>query len=699
MTFPRLVKRLPRLQERIVLECVVQLLVDHELCLIHEGMLIFPSLFQPSERDGGEVFPHAVSLYYDFSGAIDNIYSSLVASLALGEAFGPMRLWESRAEFARPGKPAAGVRKVERGGGLAHLDVYFEDPTDQATTDLFMSFIDQHLHKHGVEIREHVEITCACGFRFPEELLRRRIAASALDVGCPSCDRRIMIADGVQPARARDAMLEQRTWALRTKIDEKKQVLVERVTGAFPAVELGVERGPLRILHLGDLLLREGADGRALVDALSERLGERLDYLVLSGDLTASAQPAEFERARVLVSALIARFQLTAERTIVVPGNHDCDWKQPVYEWRGRRPGDTAALAPDSFVEQEKVVGVRVDERYPARFQGFSKHFFHPLFQREYGLEFARQGHSLLFADAGLQFLALNSAWQVDEFFPRRAGVHPAAFERAVTHAGEQLKRARERGALGGDAPVLRIAVWHHPLAEGDFRAQLAAADVRLGLHGAAPEEAAVGALQIIGAGAQRYNLVELERDQQRARLHSCTVAGETRTRELILRADAARPAVDNGLAAAAVLRDKEARGDFDVFLAHNSRDKPQVRVLAAALRRRGINPWIDEQQIPPGRWWQDVLLQAITQVRSAAICMSTSGLGRWQALELKTFISQCVEKNLPVIPVLLPGTRELPHELPLLRELHYVKFEARLDEPDGLDNLEWGITGKRPRR
>ena len=41
---------------------------------------------------------------YDFSGAIDNIYSSLVVHLAVSERFGRVRLWEDGAEFEQPGK-------------------------------------------------------------------------------------------------------------------------------------------------------------------------------------------------------------------------------------------------------------------------------------------------------------------------------------------------------------------------------------------------------------------------------------------------------------------------------------------------------------------------------------------------------------------------------------------------------------------
>jgi uncharacterized pyridoxamine 5'-phosphate oxidase family protein len=58
----------------------------------------------------------------------------------------------------------------------------------------------------------------------------------------------------------------------------------------------------------------------------------------------------------------------------------------------------------------------------------------------------------------------------------------------------------------------------------------------------------------------------------------------------------------------------------FDVFLAHNSQDKPQVRAIAIKLKRR-LKVWIDEEQILPGHPFQDVVQQAIQNVKSAYSC------------------------------------------------------------------------------
>jgi len=131
---------------------------------------------------------------------------------------------------------------------------------------------------------------------------------------------------------------------------------------------------------------------------------------------------------------------------------------------------------------------------------------------------------------------------------------------------------------------------------------------------------------------------------------------------------------------------------EFDVFLAHNSQDKPQVKAIASELKKRGLKVWIDEEQILPGRPFQDVIEQAILNVKSAAIFIGSGGLGNWQAMELRTLISQFVDVAIPVIPVLLPEIEGIPKDLVFLQTLHWVSFANDIDDIEALDKLESGI-------
>jgi hypothetical protein len=132
----------------------------------------------------------------------------------------------------------------------------------------------------------------------------------------------------------------------------------------------------------------------------------------------------------------------------------------------------------------------------------------------------------------------------------------------------------------------------------------------------------------------------------------------------------------------------------FDVLLVYYSQDKPQVRAIATELKRRGLKLWIDEEQLSPGRAFSDVLQSVILNVKSAAIFIGSGGLGNWQALELRTLISQGIEADIRLIPVLLPGVEKIPDHLLFLQTRKWVRFATGIDDIEALDNLEWGITG-----
>jgi small GTP-binding protein len=565
MSFPRIPQqeRLRRDQELMVLDCVIQMLLRHDLCLLHQGLLIFPSLFQPLPRDAGSGFTHAVSLCYDFSGPIDTIYASLTASLAMSQRFGAMRLWEDRAEFGRAGEDVSGVRKVQHVGqdarGLARLDVYFDTETPRSTRELFVNFVEEHLRKRGVKLLERLTITCACGKEFPEEVVRERLDAGLTDIGCPRCDRRTPLTPGAQQAKDRNPELARQLEAMRRHVEEKRDENVAVAQGEInrtPSEPVAPET-PLRILHLSDLHFGATDDPlnllQPLIADLTDRLDgpgvERLDHLVISGDLTNRASPQEFEKAYQFVSALIQEFGLTAERCIIVPGNHDLDWDVKVYEYKRKRQVDVSRLPPGSYRElADGLLELRDEAKYPERFKNFSQHFYHPLHQKEYPLPAGQQCVVSSFFDSRLQFLALNSAWQIDESHQDRSGIHEGALSHGLAEAERQLAEARRTGKLRGGDKVLRLSVLHHPITGNEklqddaFLKRLQQVDVRLCLHGHVHEDRAdllgylhpTRKLHVMGAGSfgapthhrpeavpRLYNLLEVRRDLGSVRVHT----------------------------------------------------------------------------------------------------------------------------------------------------------------------------------
>ncbi len=140
----------------------------------------------------------------------------------------------------------------------------------------------------------------------------------------------------------------------------------------------------------------------------------------------------------------------------------------------------------------------------------------------------------------------------------------------------------------------------------------------------------------------------------------------------------------------------KEKAGKYDVFLCHNSQDKPEVMKIGQRLKDRGILPWLDEWNVRPGLSWLNEIEKQIPNIHSAAVFVGKNDIGPWQQREVYAFIQQFVIRDCPVIPVILPDC-EHPPELPtLLGDLKWVDF--RIDDPDPMSGLIWGITGDRPK-
>ena len=73
----------------------------------------------------------------------------------------------------------------------------------------------------------------------------------------------------------------------------------------------------------------------------------------------------------------------------------------------------------------------------------------------------------------------------------------------------------------------------------------------------------------------------------------------------------------------------------FDVFLSHNSRDKPVVERIAERLQQAGLEPWLDVWCLTPGGRWQGELAQGMDASASCAVFVGPNDLGNWELQEL----------------------------------------------------------------
>jgi len=161
---------------------------------------------------------------------------------------------------------------------------------------------------------------------------------------------------------------------------------------------------------------------------------------------------------------------------------------------------------------------------------------------------------------------------------------------------------------------------------------------------------------------------------------------------------DAAAKIGRQRITAAWVLKAKEAQGKYDVFLSHNSKDKPIVKEVAERLKRLGLRPWLDVERLVPGKSWVAALQKVIADIPCAAVFFGPAGIGPWEQEEMEGFLLEFVGSGARVVPVILPNA---PPELELpafLRTKTWVNLRHWQDAADDdFYRLVCGVIGKEP--
>jgi hypothetical protein len=118
----------------------------------------------------------------------------------------------------------------------------------------------------------------------------------------------------------------------------------------------------------------------------------------------------------------------------------------------------------------------------------------------------------------------------------------------------------------------------------------------------------------------------------------------------------------------------------FDVFLCHNSEDKPKIREIKESLQRENIRTWLDEDQLVPGSFWQIELENQINEISNVAVFVGENGLGPWQNMEIRAFLSEFVNRGCKVIPVILPNVRNVPTLPIFLRQITWLDLRKQYE-------------------
>lgn len=111
-----------------------------------------------------------------------------------------------------------------------------------------------------------------------------------------------------------------------------------------------------------------------------------------------------------------------------------------------------------------------------------------------------------------------------------------------------------------------------------------------------------------------------------------------------------------------------DAKRPLKVFLCHASADKPKVRELYRTLKRRGVQPWLDAEDLIPGQNWEVEIPKALLSSDAIIICLTPNSVDKegYVQKEIKFALDKAMEMpegRIFIIPARLEDC-ELPFSL-----------------------------------
>jgi small GTP-binding protein len=229
------VQRLERADEDVVLRAMVETLVNRGLCLKEPGdagpMLVFPSYFRRERSVLQEHPPPFVA--YRFTGALDEVYTTLVVRLHHTKSFEKDQLWRDAADFKTPSGQRAGLKLTRHPDSIGEITVYLDPKIHDEVKVIFMRYVHDHLHAAGrasdiLRTRFYVCNHCETPVENRKTAMER-LQRGLNDIVCVNCENRILLRDLIEQKFPSDEVRqESREWDRQAQavIDNESRELI-----------------------------------------------------------------------------------------------------------------------------------------------------------------------------------------------------------------------------------------------------------------------------------------------------------------------------------------------------------------------------------------------------------------------------------------------------------------------------------------
>jgi len=181
-----------------LLHATVELFLRLGLALEQDGNLVFPSKFN-KQMPSLEEDP-VVEVEFDFEGAVENLYTTLVVKFYYGGIFTLKKLWKNAAEFLNGRALVCGFQLLHQGEGRGTLKVFYKEGVRDDDKALFLKIIADHFTDKGVVVERQRIYRCP---HCREPVRDRHAVAKALErntveMPCLYCFKTFLLLDALE---------------------------------------------------------------------------------------------------------------------------------------------------------------------------------------------------------------------------------------------------------------------------------------------------------------------------------------------------------------------------------------------------------------------------------------------------------------------------------------------------------------------
>jgi small GTP-binding protein len=204
-------------EQTILTDAAALLFIEHHVCfretdpLTGQSFVIFPELINLKRPVDEEKAPEEAAAY-TVSGAVENVFASLVVLLGYTSTFTRIAHWQNNARYEVADGSACGFRLAAERDGELDLTLCFSLAAPRPVRRLFEGLFESCLGRRNLNVARHEPVICGkCGNKLDRAVIRQRLSEKKNFAFCSNCGERLTLAteEPIQHTREDQAKVEQ----------------------------------------------------------------------------------------------------------------------------------------------------------------------------------------------------------------------------------------------------------------------------------------------------------------------------------------------------------------------------------------------------------------------------------------------------------------------------------------------------------